>query len=182
MRAAGAALAVALLIGLAPSVGLAQSGFESHEAGEDEAEAAPRPEAEARTPEPVPGLDGHDVGLDQLLRLPSDLDFERERRRGATAEQWRTRFESSRQELETAKRELRDARSKLDEMAGGGGGAQWKMAPPGSNQTEASPISFKLREDIRRGKEQVLEAERQQRALIIEADLAGVPETWRHGT
>ena len=53
------------------------------------------------------------------------------------------------------------------------------MAPPGSNTTENSPVSFKLREEIRSGKEQVEEAERKHRELEVEADLADVPQSWR---
>ena len=43
-------------------------------------------------------------------------------------------------------------------------------------------MSFKLREELRRGREVLKESERRQRALIVEADLAGVPENWRHGS
>ena len=40
-------------------------------------------------------------------------------------------------------------------------------------------MSLKHREAIRAGKEDLDQAERNQRALVIEADLAGVPESWR---
>jgi hypothetical protein len=179
-------LLVCALIGSWAPVGFAESGLQAHEAQQQSFESAPAPEAKP-TPSPEQaadpkGLGEPDIELDLLLKLPSNLEFERERRRGATADDWRSRFKLSRADIETAKRELREARTKLDSLAEGGSGTQWQMAPPGSNQTEASPMSFKLREDIRRGKDNVLDAERKQRALIIEADLASVPESWRHGT
>jgi hypothetical protein len=40
-------------------------------------------------------------------------------------------------------------------------------------------MSLKQREEIRAGKKQLEEAERAQRSLVIEADLAGVPASWR---
>ena len=40
-------------------------------------------------------------------------------------------------------------------------------------------MSLKQREEIRAGKNQLEEAERAQRSLAIEADLAGVPAGWR---
>ncbi len=130
-------------------------------------------------PEPRHSGAGAEVGLDRLLKLPSSMKFEGERRAGATADEWRSRFEQSRLEVETAHQELERAKSELDAIADGSGGGQWQVAPPGSNQTQVSPLSFKLREEIRRGRERLSEAERELRDLRIEADLARVPESWR---
>lgn len=128
-----------------------------------------------RADEPAAG----GVELDRLLRLPSSMDFDHEQRKGADATVWRGRFREIRQELAAAEHDLEKARGELDQVAATGGG-QWQVAPPGSNQTETSPMSPKLREDIRRNRERVEEARRKQRELDIEADLAGVPEAWRH--
>jgi hypothetical protein len=131
------------------------------------------------TTAPVEGDDR--VELDRLLMLPNSLSFENQERQGHTAEVWRGRFRRSRSAIEEAKADLDGYRKELDEMAGTGG--QWQIAPPGGgNQTEVSPMSVKLREDIRRGKEKVTETERAERALNIEADLANVPAAWRIGT
>lgn len=122
---------------------------------------------------------GGEVELDRLLRLPSSMDFQRERRKGVDSAEWRSRFRESRAELAAAEHDLEQARIQLDQVAATGSG-QWQVAPPGANQTDTSPMSFKLREEIRRNRERVEEARRKQRALEIEADLAGVPEAWRH--
>jgi hypothetical protein len=138
---------------------------------------AAEPSPESGTSEAPP----KDVALDRLLKLPTTLSFDAESRQGTSEAQWRTRFRESQAELEAAEKALADARAELEQTTGGSGGSQWQMAPPGSNTTENSPVSFKLREDIRRGKEQVLEAERKQRELQVQADLADVPESWRGG-
>jgi hypothetical protein len=64
-------------------------------------------------------------------------------------------------------------------MAEEGGSGSWQMGAPGSNNTEVSPMSFKHRELIRSGKQRLDELRRRKRALDIEADIAGVPESWR---
>ena len=53
-----------------------------------------------------------------------------------------------------------------------GGGA-------GSAEGERAPVSFRLREAVRLRKDAVEEAKRAQRDLVVEANLAGVPEQWR---
>jgi hypothetical protein len=55
------------------------------------------------------------------------------------------------------------------------------VAPPGaSGQNDpTSPLSFKLRQELVRNREALEEAEKALRELKIEADLAGVPATWR---
>ncbi len=146
--------------------------------GPETAEPSAAP-PEAPAPTPGPG-NPEDVGLDRLLQLPSSMSFDAERRQGATADEWRARFRASRAGIATAKENLEKAKKELDELAGSGSG-NWQMAPPGSKNTENSPMSFKLREELRRGREELNESERRLRALIVEADLAGVPEEWRRG-
>ncbi|MBW2270874.1 MAG: hypothetical protein JRH16_20115 [Deltaproteobacteria bacterium] len=135
--------------------------------------AEPAPEAESSDPPP------EDVALDRLLQLPTGMSFDGDRRRGASEAQWRSRFRESRAAIQAAEQSLAIARGELEEASGGAGGGQWQMAPPGSNNTENSPVSFKLREQIRSGKEQVDAAQRQHRELEVEADLADVPQSWR---
>ena len=54
------------------------------------------------------------------------------------------------------------------------------MAAPGAQPTaENSPVSYKLRQEIRRQREEVGRAERRLRELEVEASLAGVPAEWR---
>jgi hypothetical protein len=123
---------------------------------------------------------GEIIDLDRLLQLPSTMTFEKQTRHGASSDEWRTRFRESRQAVSQAETDLADARAELDKMAGGsGGGGQWQVAPPGANNTEVTPMSFKLREQIREGKVNLEQAEKRLRALNIEADLARVPVEWR---
>ncbi len=66
----------------------------------------------------------------------------------------------------------------LGEVAGDSG--QWSVAAPGTTPNpENTPLSYKLRQEIRRQREEVERAERRLRALEIEADLAEVPAEWR---
>ncbi len=54
------------------------------------------------------------------------------------------------------------------------------MAAPGAQPTaENSPVSYKLRQDIRKYREEVGRAERRLRDLEVEASLAGVPPEWQ---
>ena len=139
-------------------------------------------EAPKEVPERPPPSSGDAVGLDRLLQLPSSMSFNAERRQGATADEWRARFRASQRAIQEAKDAVDRTRSEMDELSGSGGGGNWQVAPPGSNQTENTPMSFKLREALRRYRAELDEAERSQRALIVEADLAGVPENWRRGS
>ena len=62
----------------------------------------------------------------------------------------------------------------------GSDGNAWQMAVPGAGaNAENSPVSYKLRQDIRRQRGEVAEAERALQELRIEANLAGVPEDWQ---
>ena len=151
----------------APLQAEAESGGD--DAAEAEAEARPETEAPPAT----------DVELDALLKLPNPLDFREERKGGAGQSDWRRRFREGQDRIATAKRKLAQVDSQLDEAAESGG-SQWQMAPPGQQSSgEVGPLSFKLREDLRRARAEVEEAERAYRALEVEADLAGVPASWR---
>jgi len=135
----------------------------------------------------VPGLAGADpepapsspVGLDSLLRLPSDTDPVRQPRAGGvTKERWEARFAQARDALRDAERSLEAARDELEALASDS--EAWQMAAPGANPTaDNSPLSYKLRQEIRRQREAVERAERRLQELETEASLAGVPEAWR---
>ncbi len=61
-----------------------------------------------------------------------------------------------------------------------GKSSNWKVAAPGaqSGPVENSPVDYGLKQEIRRKREEVERAERSLRDLIVEANLAGVPEDW----
>jgi hypothetical protein len=119
------------------------------------------------------------VELDQLLRLPNTLDFREERKGGAGASDWRRRFREAEGRIEAARAKLAQVETDLDSAAEGGG-SQWQIAPPGQTaSSDTGPLSFRLREELRRTRADLEEAERQLRALAVEADLAEVPEAWR---
>ena len=55
----------------------------------------------------------------------------------------------------------------------------WQMAAPGAKAgTETSPMSYRLRQELRRQREELASAERRLTDLEVEANLAGVPEEW----
>lgn len=122
-------------------------------------------------------------GLDALLQLPSGYLGSGGSRpvAGASEPEWRRRFRKAEKELTEAARALASTRRELDGVAEEGGANQWAVAPPGSSSSGASssPLSFKLRQALVRDRERVEGAEKALRDLRIEADLAGVPATWR---
>jgi hypothetical protein len=126
------------------------------------------------SPAPVP-----EVRLESLLKLPSSWSGGEVKRQGLSAGQWRARFSELAEERLAVEQGVDEARDELDGMAEGGTGGPWQMAAPGSNNTEVTPMSFKHRELIRDGKEQLTNIRRRERSLHIEADIAGVPSTWR---
>ena len=126
------------------------------------------------SPAPVP-----EVRLESLLKLPSSWNGGEVKRQGLSAGQWRARFSELAEERLAVEQGVDEARDELDGMVEGGTGGPWQMAAPGSNNTEVTPMSFKHRELIRDGKEQLTNIRRRERSLHIEADIAGVPSTWR---
>lgn len=176
-RALGAAL---LALGLAVSAQADSDTSEHSEQQESELTVTGRA-SEPAPWEPDIGMGPEAVDLDRLLKLPSNMTFESQSRQGASEAEWRVRFRESRAEIQAAESALEQFREEMEEKTGAGGG-QWQMAPPGSNSSENSPVSFKLREDIRRGKELLVEAEHSHRELEVRADLADVPIDWREGS
>ena len=131
------------------------------------------PVSAARTP----------LSLDRLFKLPESysrkLEAPRDEVAGADRREWQDRFADARRALEQSENALRRAQTELGETASTGNA--WQVAAPGQStrNSENSPVSFKLRQEIRRHREEVETAERALQALRVEANLAGVPEDWR---
>jgi len=118
------------------------------------------------------------VGLDQLLRLPKSYDAgSGERRSGETAVEWRTRFATATQQLETAREALRRAQAELESAVGEV--SSWQVSAPGGGQSEVGPANFAARAKVKKKRADVERAERKLRELEVEADLADVPAGWR---
>jgi hypothetical protein len=148
-------------------------GAAAAEPGETQREAAP---AQGEPVEPAPP-----VAYDALFRLPSDTAAPAPSESGAQAldrKRWEERFAAVRGDLDDARAELAKSQTQLEAMARKT--ENWQMAAPGAQPTaENSPVSYKLRQDIRHQREEVGRAERRLRELEVEASLAGVPAEWR---
>ncbi len=80
--------------------------------------------------------------------------------------------------MEAAKAALEESLQKLQDLAGEA--SNWKVGAPGVqiNPDDETPLNYGLRQEIRRRREDVERTERDLRDLVIEANLAGVPEHW----
>ena len=59
------------------------------------------------------------------------------------------------------------------------GSNAWQMSAPGAQAGgETSPVSFKLRQEIRHQREELASAQKRLSELEVEAKLAGVPDEW----
>jgi hypothetical protein len=116
--------------------------------------------------------------LDQLLTLPSALSVESGLRGGLTRAEWSSRFAEAEAAVEAAKADLDESLDRLSKLVGKTG--NWKVGAPGVQVApdDDSPVNYGLRQEIRRKREDVDRAERKRRDLIIEANLADVPEDW----
>jgi len=122
------------------------------------------------------------------MRLPDSVEYTVRRRGNASEDEWRSRFREARQDLEEARAALDRSMKELEEV--GGSTPQWKVAPPGIPQAQASPtdvaadpgtpLNYRLSVEIRRHREEIKRAEQALTDLEIEANLAGVPDDWRH--
>jgi len=123
---------------------------------------------------PPPGVD-----LDALLRLPKDSPrIEDPRRGGLSRKEWEERFEIANGDVAGSRAALRKAQSELEEMAAGTD--SWQLAAPGAPAgADNSPLSYKLRQEIRQQRDELAAAEKRLEELRIEANLAGVPEEWQ---
>lgn len=191
-------LLVAALIAATPAA--SESGSEpdaARDAGETESlgiEASRRSAADGSgtSGTAIPGL-GSGLGrpgIDSLLQLPSGYTGRsgREAVAGVSESAWRRRFEQTNQRLTSARAELEATKVALDGAAVTGGANQWAVAAPGGGQgggggggvaNSGSPLSFKLRQKLRKHRNELDTAEKAMKELVIEADLAGVPAAWR---
>lgn len=136
--------------------------------------------AGAQQPEAGSGAPGQPVQLDQLLKLPSGLNYGIQTRGGMTPGEWRKRFAEIEGALNVERKALELAQAKLADAAGSQ--ENWQVAPalPGVAASAAdSPVDYALRQDIKRHRAEIERLERQLRDLEIEANLAGVPDEWR---
>ena len=117
------------------------------------------------------------IGLDDLLRLPNSFEADVDRRGGATASEWRARFERARDAFADAKEKLVELDRELDKASGSS--SAWQVSAPGSSDPQTSPLNLRLRQDVKDQRVTIEDAERQLRALHVEADLAAVPAEWR---
>lgn len=117
------------------------------------------------------------VRLDKLLRLPDSVEFEMERRGGATRTEWRARFKAAKDDVVLAKKELDQATDKLEKAAVGSD--QWRFVPPGGDVAAENNDNLRLRMDVTKKRETLAHAEKRARDLEVEANLASVPPEWR---
>jgi hypothetical protein len=118
------------------------------------------------------------VSLDQLLTLPSALPVEPSQHGGLSRGEWNSKFEKAEADVEAAKADLAVSLDKLSEMVGKT--SNWKVAAPGVQAApdDNSPVNYGLKQEIRRKREEVTRTERKLIDLMVEANLAGVPEDW----
>jgi hypothetical protein len=128
---------------------------------------------------PEPGGSEPRVELEDLLRLPDSVRYDVDKRGGATRAEWRERFQGLREDLDEERKALERARLELEKVAGNTD--TWKLTPPGAPGAAPSeaPLDYRLRTEIRQREAEVDRLEKQLRELVVEANLAGVPETWR---
>ena len=118
------------------------------------------------------------MAYDALFRLPNDSRSQPAQGAAVDRKRWEERFAAVRGDLDGARAQLAKAQADLEALAHKTD--SWQMAAPGAQPTaENSPVSYKLRQDIRQYREDVGRAERRLRELEVEASLAGVPAEWR---
>jgi hypothetical protein len=133
---------------------------------------------EAMAPEAAPTQPAPPVAYDALFRLPSDSGSQPARGAAGDRKRWEERFAAVRGDLDGARAQLAKAQADLEALANKSD--SWQVAAPGAQPTaENSPVSYKLRQDIRQYREDVGRAERRLRELEVEASIAGVPAEWR---
>jgi hypothetical protein len=131
----------------------------------------------------VGGPMGVNSGIESLLRLPRGFVATSPRAvAGATENEWRRRFQDANSALSEARSTLAATKLELEGVAVGGSANQWSVAPPGGggdSSSSTSPLSFRLRQQLRGDRARIDSTEKAYRELRIAADLAGVPTTWR---
>ena len=170
---------VAVALGVAGVVYLIREGdHDSDEPSIARTEQA-RDEVDVTEPAPVESAPPQ-VDLDTLLQLPDPGSYDMERRGGSTRGEWRIRFQEARAEIEGAERALASAQKELEQVASSSPG-QWTFTAPGlQNQAPSeAPLDYYLMQEIKRWRAEKERAEKALADLIVEANLAGVPDEWR---
>jgi hypothetical protein len=118
------------------------------------------------------------VSLDQLLTLPSALPVEQNQFGGLSRGEWNSKFAKAEADVAAAKADLAVSLDKLSDMVGKT--SNWKVGAPGVQAApdDNSPVNYGLKQEIRRKREEVTRTERKLVDLMVEANLAGVPEDW----
>jgi hypothetical protein len=137
------------------------------------------------SPAPAPAADedpaSPPVSLDRLLKLPDSVDYDLETRGGSTSEEWRSRFRAARRDVQVAREELVQMTQELDETSSSS--SAWKVSPPGLGGLQApdpdTPGNYQASMGLKRAKAELARAGAALRDLEIEANLAGVPDSWR---
>ena len=122
------------------------------------------------------------VGLDKLLKLPGGPLPPGSAPSGASPdrEMWEGRFREVRLALQEAKTRLSQSQAELERLAAKSDA--WQVAAPGAQpgqNSQNSPLSYRLRQEIRGHREEVEQQQKRLRDLEVEASLAGVPAEWR---
>ncbi|HVH20778.1 MAG TPA: hypothetical protein VNF72_20995 [Myxococcota bacterium] len=140
-------------------------------AGAAQADPAPTPQGSTTGKAPA-------VGLDSLLKLPpSGASPGEARAGGVTRQEWEQRFAIARGDVAAAQGAIDKAQQELGTLAKGT--ENWQMSAPGAQaNAENSPMSYRLRQELRKQREELSAAERRLTDLEVEANLAGVPEEW----
>ncbi len=128
-----------------------------------------------------PGSNGSIISLEKLLKIPESHSYEVERKAGASATEWRTRFRDYRDRLEQERSSLEKEEEELAKVAGAT--SAWQWAAPGVGTMsggEDQTKHYQLRQKIRGRKAKIEELEWKVRDLEVEANLAGVPDAWRN--
>lgn len=142
--------------------------------------AAAQQDPQPGTSSSAPGTAPH-IELDRLLKLPAGSDYSVERRGGLTSGEWRARFQEIQAALDAEREALEAAEADLERVAGSADA--WQVGPPIPGMTGAgsdAPLDYRIRQTINRHRVEIDRLERQLRALEVEANLASVPEDWRH--
>ena len=142
---------------------------------------SPEPCSAGDTPPPPPPAGSEPakpVDLERLLKLPSSVEFDVEKKGGATKTEWRARFQQARDEVQKARAGLEKAEKALET---GAEKSTWSVAPPGVQATTPteSTANFSLSQEVKHQREEVKRTEKHLRDLEVEANLAGVPADWR---
>ena len=125
------------------------------------------------------GASAKPVSLDSLLKLPRSSPSEQaEGAPRLNRQEWDQRFADAEKEIADVRAALAASQAELQEMSTESGA--WQMAAPGAAaNTENSPVSFRLRQQIRDQREELERAETKLSELRIQANFAGVPQEWQ---